>query len=143
MHTLVDKENQCIRSVATLTASLHDSQVDRSEQGQIVYREREYYGVEPMDSMDKTMDRDTRNHPLSCKKMLINRAILRIPSLVERPYEVVKRVFKGGHVLVTTVERVHVKNVFSCFAYNLYRLKSVQNLRNNSDNYGSRDKKNE
>lgn len=67
MHTLVDKENQCIRSVATLTASLHDSQVDRSEQGQIVYREREYYGVEPMDSMDKTMDRDTRNHPLSCK----------------------------------------------------------------------------
>ena len=126
MHTLVDKENQFIRSVATSTASLHDSQVDLSEEGQTVYRDRGYFGVEPMASMDKTMDRATRNHPLNYKQIRRNRAISRIRSLVERPYAVVKRVFKGGHVLVTTVERVHVKNVFSCFAYNLYRLKSVQ-----------------
>lgn len=126
LHTLVDKENQFIRSVATSTASLHDSQVDLSEQGQTVYRDRGYFGVEPKASMDKTMDKATRNHPLSCKQIRRNRAISRIRSLVERPYAVLKRVFKGGHVLVTTVERVHVKNVFSCFAYNLYRLKSVQ-----------------
>ena len=126
LHTLVDKETQFIRSIATSTASLHDSQVDLSDKGQTVYRDKGYFGVEPRASMDKTMDRATRNHPLSCKQKRRNRAISRIRSLVELPYAVVKRVFKGGHVLVTTVERVHVKNVFSCFAYNLYRLKSIQ-----------------
>ena len=122
----MDKETQFIRSIATSTASLHDSQVDLSDKGHTVYRDKGYFGVEPRASMDKTMDRATRNHPLSCKQKRRNRAISRIRSLVELPYAVVKRVFKGGHVLVTTVERVHVKNVFSCFAYNLYRLKSIQ-----------------
>jgi IS5 family transposase len=126
MHTLVDKENQFIRSVATSTASLHDSQVDLSEEGQTIYRDRGYFGVEPRASMDKTMDRATKYHPLSCKQLRRNRAISRVRSLVERPYAVMKRIFKGGYVLVTTVERVHVKNVFSCFVYNLYRLKSVE-----------------
>ncbi|WP_319579942.1 IS5 family transposase [uncultured Methanospirillum sp.] len=99
MHTLVDKENQFIRSVATSTASLHDSQVDLSEEGQTVYRDRGYFGVEPRASMDKTMDRATRNHPLCCKQIRRNRAISRVRSLVERPDAVMKRVFKGGYVL--------------------------------------------
>lgn len=108
----MDKENLFIRSIATSTASLHDSQVDLSEQGQMVYRDRGYFGVEPKASMDKTMDLATRNHPLTCKQIRRNRAISRIRSLVERPYAVIKRVFKSGHVLVTTIERVHVKMSF-------------------------------
>lgn len=128
MHTLVDKENQFIREVATSTASVHDSQVDLSDEGQTVYRDRGYYGVKPKGSMDKTMKRATRNHPLSEKDKRRNKAISRIRSLVERPYAVIKRVFKSGHVLVTTIERVHMKNVFSCFAYNLYRLNSAKKI---------------
>ena len=128
MHTLVDKENQIIREVGTTAASVHDSNVDLSDEGQTVYRDRGYFGVKPKASMDKTMKRATRNHPLSDKDNRRNKAISRTRSLVERPYAVMKRIFKSGHVLVTTIERVHVKNVFSCFAYNLYRLKSAKNL---------------
>ncbi|WP_372238752.1 IS5 family transposase [Methanospirillum purgamenti] len=126
MHTLVDKEFMIIREVGTSTASLHDSQIDLTEPGQTVYRDKGYFGVKPNASMDKTMHRATRDHPLSCKEKRRNKAISRIRSLGELPYAVMKRIFKGGHVLVTTIERVHVKNIFSCFSYNLYRLKSVQ-----------------
>jgi transposase, IS5 family len=34
-------------------------------------------------------------------------------------------VFKAAHVLVTTVQRVHVKMVFTAFAYNLHQLGSL------------------
>ena len=126
MHTLVDKEFMIIREVGTSTASLHDSQIDLTEPGQTVYRDKGYFGVKPNASMDKTMHRATRDHPLSCKEKRRNKAISRIRSLGELPYAVMKRIFKGGHVLVTTIERVHVKNIFYCFSYNLYRLNSVQ-----------------
>jgi IS5 family transposase len=126
MHTLVDKEFMIIREVGTSTASLHDSQIDLTEPGQTVYRDKGYFGVKPNASMDKTMHRATRDHPLSCKEKRRNKAISRIRSLGELPYAVMKRIFKGGHVLVTTIERVNVKNIFSCFSYNLYRLNSVQ-----------------
>jgi len=126
MHTLVDKEFMIIREVGTSTASLHDSQIDLTEPGQTVYRDKGYFGVKPNASMDITMHRATRDHPLSCKEKRRNKAISRIRSLGELPYAVMKRIFKGGHVLVTTIERVHVKNIFSCFSYNLYRLNSVQ-----------------
>ena len=40
----------------------------------------------------------------------------------ERPFAVIKRVFNAGYVLLTTVERVRVKMVFSCFCFNLVQL---------------------
>ena len=36
-----------------------------------------------------------------------------------------KRVFDGGHVLVTTVRRVHVRMVFACFCFNLLQLRGL------------------
>lgn len=122
LHTVVDKETQIIRRFETTTASLHDSQVDLSKSGETIYRDRGYFGVTPCASMDKTMKRATRNKPLSIKDKRRNKAISRVRSLVERPYAVMKRVFHAGHVMVTTVERVNVKCLFSCFSYNLYRL---------------------
>ncbi|MEM4057656.1 MAG: hypothetical protein QXZ12_02860 [Thermoplasmata archaeon] len=47
-------------------------------------------------------------------------------SIVERPYAVIKCVFHGGHVLVTTVIRVRVKAMFMCLAHNLSILLSLQ-----------------
>ncbi len=38
----------------------------------------------------------------------------------ERPFAVIKTVFKAAHVLVTTVRRVHVKMVFTAFAYKAF-----------------------
>ena len=125
LHTIVDKETQIIRRFATSTASLHDSQVDLSEEGETVYRDRGYFGAPIKGSMDKTMKKATRNHPISTKDKRRNKAISRVRSLCERPYAVMKRVFHAGHVMVTTVERVHIKNLFTCFSYNLYRMKGI------------------
>jgi IS5 family transposase len=44
---------------------------------------------------------------------------------VERVFAVLKRAFWAGHVLVTTVERVRVKLVFSCLCFNLVQLGSL------------------
>lgn len=47
-------------------------------------------------------------------------------SIVERPYAVIKSVFHGDHVLVTTVIRVRVKAMFMCIANILNILLSTQ-----------------
>jgi len=126
LHTLVDTEHQLIRRLTTTTASLHDSQVDLSKPGETVYRDKGYYGVKPAASMDKTMHRAVRGHPLPIKEKRRNRAISRTRALVERPYAVIKRYFHAGQVLVTTVARVHLANVFACFNYNLLQLRTIQ-----------------
>ena len=124
-HTIVDRETQLIRRFSTSTASLHDGQVDLSEPGETVYKDRGYFGTPINGSMDKTMKKSTRNHPISTKDKRRNKAISRIRSLGERPYAVIKRVFHAGCVMVTTLERVHMKNLFSCFSYSLYRMSGI------------------
>ena len=125
LHILMDKEHQLIRRMETTTASRHDGQVDLSRKGETVYRDKGYFGVKPQASMDKTMHRSTRGHPLSIKEERRNRAIMRTRSLVERPFAVMKRVYRAGHMLVTTVARVNCKNLFSCFAFNLQQLRTI------------------
>ncbi|MEA1992890.1 MAG: IS5/IS1182 family transposase, partial [Euryarchaeota archaeon] len=41
-------------------------------------------------------------------------------------YAVIKKVFKTGHVLVTTLRRVQVKMTFVCLSFNLYQLLTLQ-----------------
>ena len=115
-----------IRHIATTTASLHDSRIDLSQPGETVYRDKGYFGVKPAASMDKTMHRAVRNHPLSIKEKRRNRAISRTRALVERPYAVIKRYFRAGHVMVTTVARVHLATMFACFSYNLLQLRTIR-----------------
>jgi len=126
LHTLIDREWQLIRRLATTTASLHDSRIDLLKPGETVYRDKGYFGVKPAASMDKTMHRAVRNHPLSVKEKRRNRAISRTRALVERPCAVIKRYFSAGHVLVTTVARVHLATMFACFSYNLLHLCTIQ-----------------
>ena len=122
LHILMDKENQLIRRIMTTTASVHDSRIDLSRNGETVYRDKGYFGVKPQASMDKTMHRATRGHPLSIKENRRNKAISRTRSLVERPFAVVKRVFHAGQLMITTIARVRVKNTFSCINFNLRQL---------------------
>ena len=127
-HILIDKENQLIRRMETTTASVHDSRIDLSSEGETVYRDNGYFGVKPRASIDKTMHRSVNGHPLSLKEKRRNRAIMRVRSLVERPFAVIKRSFHAGHVMVTTCARVHVRNLFACFAYNLQQLRTISRL---------------
>lgn len=127
LHVLTDKENQFIRRFDTTTASVHDSQIDLSQKGETVYRDKGYFGTVPFASIDKTMNRAVRGKELSEKDKRRNRAISRTRSLVERPFAVIKRVFHSDHLMVTTHLRVHTKNLVSCFCYNLFNLTSVKN----------------
>jgi len=121
LHTKEDCEYGLIRALATTTASVHDSRVDLSEEGEVVYRDRGYFGVVP-NGYDATMRRGVRGHPLGIRDKLRNQRISRIRSPGERPYAVIKNVFRSAHTRVTTVLRIQVKMVFTAFSYNLLQL---------------------
>ena len=63
-----------------------------------------------------------RGSPLGIRGRLRNRRINRKRAPGEHPFALIKRVFHAGHVLVTTLPRVHVKMVFACFCFNLVQL---------------------
>ncbi|MDI9633165.1 MAG: IS5 family transposase [Methanolinea sp.] len=126
LHVLIDKENHLVRRIETTTASVHDSQVDLSMPGETVYRDRGYFGVKPRASIDKTMKRAVRGCPLTIKEKRRNRAISKTRRVIVRVFAVIKRTFHYDHVLVTTVERVHVKNVFASFLFNLVQLSTLK-----------------
>jgi transposase, IS5 family len=124
-HDKVDVEYGLIRDLKVTTASVHDSRVDLSVEGERIYRDKGYFG-----SLAKgrsvTMYRATRGHPLSNWDKMRNLQISRIRAPGERPFAVIKTVFKAAHVLVTTVERVSVKMVFTAIAYNLNQLSMLR-----------------
>jgi IS5 family transposase len=121
LHAKSDVDLCLIRELETTSASVHDSRVDLSREGEVVYRDRGYFGVEPR-GWDATMRRGVRGRPLGIWGKLRNRRINRKRAPGERPFAVIKRVFNAGHVMVTTVPRVRVKMVFACFCFNLVQL---------------------
>lgn len=124
LHENVDTQYGLIRAIETTTASVHDSQVDLSREGETIYRDKGYFGASAR-GKSVTMWRATRGHPLSSWDRRRNLQISKMRSPGERPFSVIKIVFKAAHVLVTTVERVHVKMIFTAIAYNLCQLKTL------------------
>jgi IS5 family transposase len=124
LHNKVDVQYGLIRAIETTTASVHDSQVDLSSKDERVYRDKGYFGASAK-GRSVTMYRATRGHPLSAWDRLRNLQISRIRAPGERPFAVIRTVFKAAHVLVTTVQRVNVKMVFTAIAYNLYQLRTL------------------
>jgi IS5 family transposase len=121
LHSKTDTGLGLIRDLETTTASVHDSRVDLSRPGEVAYMDKAYFGVE-IRGYSAAMRRGARGHPLGIRDKLRNRRINRKRAPGERPFAVIKRVFHAGHVLVTTVPRVHVKMVFSCLCFNLAQL---------------------
>ena len=121
LHAKTDVGLGLIRDLETTSASVHDSRVDLSRPGEVAYMDKAYFGVE-IRGISAAMRRGTRGHPLGIRDRLRNRRINRKRAPGERPFAVVKRVFHAGHVLVTTVPRVHVKMVFACLCFNLVQL---------------------
>ena len=104
---------------------MHDSQVDLSVEGEPIFRDRGYFGVRPK-GIDFTMTRRTSDKPLSDLDKERNRLISKLRSPGERPHAVIKRVFRAGRVLVTTVRRVNVEMIITAFAFNLYQLYTLK-----------------
>jgi len=120
-HAKVDTENHFIWEVETTVANIHDSRVDLANEGEVRYGDKGYHGAETK-GYDAAMKRAARGHPLSIFDELRNKRISSIRSPVERCFSVIKIVFKSGHVMVTTVERVAVKMTFNAIGYNLFNL---------------------
>jgi len=118
LHSKVDIDYGLIRSIESTTASVHDSWVDLSVEGEVVLRDRGYLGVKAKEN-DFIMKRAAAGHPLSDLDQLRNRLISRLRSPGERQFAVIKRVFRSAPVMVTTIPRVHVKMVFTAFAFDL------------------------
>jgi IS5 family transposase len=124
LHVKTDLDHGLIRAVETSSASVHDSRVDLSLPGEVVYRDKGYFGVIPR-GFDATMRRGVRGHPLCEADKARNRRIGSKRRPVERVFAVIKRVFHGGRVLVTSLPRVRVKLIFSCFCFNLLQLRTL------------------
>jgi IS5 family transposase len=128
LHQKTDIDYYLIREIETTTAKLHDSQVDLSTEGEIVLRDRGYFGVQAI-GIDFTMKRRTTEKPLEELDRERNRLISVLRSPGERPHAVIKRVFGAGRVLVTTVKRAGVLMMVTAFAFNLYQLCTLKNAR--------------
>jgi IS5 family transposase len=125
LHVKTDLTYGLIRAIKTTTASVHDSRVDLSRRGEVVYRDRGYFGV-PAKGFDATMQRGTRAGPIDVFDRLRNLRISRRRAPIERVFAMLKRIFRAGHVLVTTVPRVKVKNLFSCLCFNLMQMLALR-----------------
>ncbi len=75
------------------------------------------------------MKRATRARKLNGGEQKRNKWISRRRSPGERPFAVIKRVFHGSHTFVKTLQRVRIKEMFKCMAYNLYQLVTLERRR--------------
>jgi IS5 family transposase len=124
-HVKSDADNHLILDYEVTTASLHDNRIDLVKEGDnAAFRDKGYFGrkLNAKDVDDKTMKRATRGRKLNGGEQKRNKAISRIRSVGERPFAVIKCVFKGGRTKVKTLGRVSIKEMFRCFAFNLYQL---------------------
>lgn len=128
-HTKLDVDNHLIRDYDVTTASEHDGNIDLVEEGDnVAYRDKGYFGkqLKAKNVNDKTMKRATKSRKLNGGEILRNKMISRVRAPGERPYSVIKRVFHGERTQVKTLERVMMKEMFKCFAYNLYQLVTLE-----------------
>jgi IS5 family transposase len=66
LHAVMDRDHDLIRRICTTTTSVRDSQIDLSENGEVVYRDRGYQGA-GCKGYNATMKRGARGHPVGIK----------------------------------------------------------------------------
>ncbi len=121
-HVKVDMDFYLIRNHLTTTASLFDGEIDLGEGEEVIYRDRAYTGKKTKAKGNANMKRGN----LSQKEKQRNKRISkkRVPG--ERPFAVIKNVFNGVRTKVKTLKRVNIKEMFKCFAFNLYQLVTLE-----------------
>jgi IS5 family transposase len=124
-HIILDANHHLIRDVEVTTASVHDSKVDLSKSDEVVYRDRGYTGKETKAKGNGSMKRGN----LTIRQKLRNKRIAKKRAPGERPFSVIKRTFNGDITYVKTLPRVRVKEMFKCFAYDLYQLVTLERKR--------------
>lgn len=124
-HIKLDVGHHLIRNVEVTTASVHDSEVDLSKRDEVVYRDKGYTGKETKAKGNGSMKRGN----LTIWQKLRNKRIAKKRAPGERPFSVIKRTFNGDRTYVKTLPRIRVKEMFKCFAYDLYQLVTLERKR--------------
>jgi len=124
-HIKLDVDQHLIRDFDVTTASVHDSDIDLAESDEVIYRDKAFTGKQTKAKGNGSMKRGI----LTPREKLRNKRICRIRAPGERPFSVIKRVFKGDRTQVKTLERVEIKEMFKCFGYNLYQLVTLESKR--------------
>ena len=124
-HIKLDVDHHLIRDVEVTTASVHDSEVDLSKRDEVVYRDKAFTGKETKAKGNGSMKRGN----LTIWEKLRNKRIAKKRAPGERPFSVIKRTFHGDRTYVKTIPRVRVKEMFKCFAYDLYQLVTLERKR--------------
>jgi IS5 family transposase len=128
-HIKIDVGNSLIREYEVTTASEYDIGTDLVRVGDLgAYRDKGYFGrkLKAPRVLDYTMDRASRNKPLTDEQHKRNHEISMVRAPGERPFSVLKRILKGGRTQVKSLPRVHIKEMFKCFAYNVYQLVTLR-----------------
>jgi IS5 family transposase len=94
VHVKTDLGFGLIRAVDATSASVHDSRVDLSLPGEVVYRDKGYFGVQPR-GWDATMRRGVRGHPRGLRDWLRNSRIGSKRRPVERVFLLKKQALIG------------------------------------------------
>ena len=124
-HIKTDVDHHLIRSFEVTTASVHDSDIDLSAREEVVYRDKGYTGKETKAKGNGSMKRGN----LSIREKLRNKRIAKKRAPGERPFSVIKRTFNGDRTFVKTLPHVRTKEMFKCFAFNLYQLVTLERKR--------------
>lgn len=118
LHTKDELGSGFIVDIEVTTASVHDNNVDLTRKGEVCVRDRAYTDGK---GLCINMVRATRGNPLTKEDKELNKFLSKVRAPVEHPFAVIKRIFHGGRVLVTTAKRVNVRMTFVCTCYNLFR----------------------
>ncbi len=98
-HNIIDRDYELIRRFKTTTASVHDSYVDLTEENEVVYRDRGYFGAKTK-VYNATMKRAVKRHTLGIRDILRNKRISSKRGKGERVYSVTKEIFKAEEFLL-------------------------------------------
>lgn len=121
-HIKIDMDYYLIREQLTTTASLFDGNVDLGKGREVIYRDRAYTGKETRARGNASMKRGNLTQKEKRRNQRISKK--RVPG--ERPFAVIKNVFNGTRTKVKTLFRVNIKEMFKCFAFNLYQLVTLE-----------------
>jgi len=121
-HIKLDVDQHLIRDFDVTSASVHDGDIDLAESDDVIYRDKAFTGKKTKAKGNGSMKRGI----LTPHEILRNKRICRKRAPGERPFSVIKRVFHSDRTQVKTLGRVRVKEMFKCFAYDLYQLVTLE-----------------
>ena len=123
-HIKVRRGSKITEEIAVTTAKTFDGAIDLAKPDEIIYRDRDYTGVNTKAKGNDTMKRGS----LDVYLKLRTKRIMKKRAEGEHPIATIERCLKCGKTGLITIYRVFAQQVFVCIAYNLHRLRFLLNI---------------